>query len=84
MSNEGYGFNWIVPVRAGTTVLLVGGDSRGIGSAGWTQQNVAQGANNTCLDASSPSSTPGSPAGGTYPTSPNGISNGGNKNDRTG
>jgi hypothetical protein len=68
VNGANYGFSWIVPVRAGSTVLLVGGDSRGIGSAGWTQQNVNQEGNNTCLDSSSPSSTPGSPAGGAYPT----------------
>jgi hypothetical protein len=76
VNNEGYGFNWITLVRAGTTVLLVGGDSRGIGSAGWTQQNVNQGGT-TCLNSSSPSSTPGSPAGGAYPTGSNGVGTGG-------
>jgi len=72
VTGEGYGFNWGVPIRESTTLLLIGGDSRGIGTAGWTQQNVQQGengVNNTCLTSTSPSSTPGSPAGGAYPTS---------------
>lgn len=78
--DEGLGFNWTVPVRIGTTVLLVGGDSRGIGSAGSFQQNIQQGVNgpdNSCLSSSSPSSTPGSPAGGAYPTNTNGGGTGG-------
>lgn len=87
MANEGLGFNWTVPVRVGTTVLLAGGDGRGIGSAGSIQQNVQQGEsaiNNTCLDSSSPSSTPGSPAGGAYPTGSNGVGTGGGGNGSNG
>jgi len=60
--------------------MVVGGDGRGVGSAGSIQQNVQQGvngANNTCLSSSSPSSTPGSPAGGAYPTGSNGVGTGG-------
>ncbi|KIM71998.1 hypothetical protein PILCRDRAFT_804429 [Piloderma croceum F 1598] len=83
VKNEGYGFNWIVPVRASTTVLLVGGDNRGIGAAGWTQQNIELG-DNTCLDSSSPSSTPGSPAGGAYPTGSNGAGTGSGGNGGNG
>lgn len=64
-------------VRAGATLVLVGGDNRGIGSAGWIQQNIDQSGNQSCLDASSPSSTAGSPAGGAYPTSSNGVGTGG-------
>lgn len=85
VADEGVGFNWSVPVRLGTTVTLVVGDSRGIGSAGSVQQNVQQGesaVNNTCLNASSPSSTPGSPAGGAYPTGSNGA--GGNNGSGNG
>jgi len=63
------GFNYTVPVRAGTTVLLLGGDSRGIGFGGWEQMVVKQSGIQSCLDSSSPSSTPGSPAGQVYPTS---------------
>ena len=76
MPNYGYGFNCTVPVQAGTTVLLVGGDMRGIGSGGSEQMVVQQSGNRACLDSSSPSSTPGPPAGASptsssnvYPTS---------------
>jgi len=87
VANEGLGFNWSVPVRVGTTVMLVVGDSRGIGSAGSVQQNVQQGESgidNSCLNASSPSSTPGSPAGGAYPTGSNGAGTGGNSGSGNG
>ncbi|KIM86796.1 hypothetical protein PILCRDRAFT_816050 [Piloderma croceum F 1598] len=87
VANEGLGFNWPVPIRVGTTVMLLVGDSRGIGSAGSVQQNVQQGEsaiNNTCLNASSPSSTPGSPAGGAYPTGSNGAGTGGNSGSGSG
>lgn len=73
---EGLGFNWSVPVRVGTTVIIAGGDVRGIGSAGSIIQNVQAGigaVNNSCLNSTSPSSTPGSPAGGQYPTGSNGA-----------
>ncbi|EMD35430.1 hypothetical protein CERSUDRAFT_116197 [Gelatoporia subvermispora B] len=73
---EGLGFNWTVPVRTGTTVLLLGGDDRGIGTAGSGFYIVAQGSN-SCLNTTSPSSTPGSPAGGSYPTTTNGAGTGG-------
>ncbi|KAF7983427.1 hypothetical protein HWV62_21675 [Athelia sp. TMB] len=73
---EGTGFNWSVPVRAGTTVILTGGDNRGIGVSGSITQNVQEGisgTDNSCLNATSPSSTPGTPAGGMYPTGSNGA-----------
>jgi len=69
---KGYGFDWTVPVRVGTTVMILGGDDRGIGTAGSTTLTVQAGiaaVNNTCLNDSSPSSTAGTPAGGSYPTS---------------
>ncbi|OCH85773.1 hypothetical protein OBBRIDRAFT_814944 [Obba rivulosa] len=72
---EGLGFNWTVPVRTGTTVLLLGGDDRGIGTAGSGFYIVSQGSN-SCLNNSSPSSTPGSPAGGSYPTTTSGAGTG--------
>jgi hypothetical protein len=37
---------------------------------------MAYSANNTCLNNNSPSSTPGSPAGGSYPTSTSDTSTG--------
>ena len=79
VSGVGYGFNCIVPVRAGTTILLVGGDGRSIGTGGWEQIDIQQSGNQSCLDSSSPSSTPGSPAGG-YPTSTSSGSAGGGGN----
>ena len=68
---EGTGFDWVPNVRAGTFFLLVGGDNRGNGTGGAFGTTVAAGiqTNNTCLSDSSPSSTPGSPAGGSYATS---------------
>jgi hypothetical protein len=75
--NEGLGFNWTVDVRTGTTFMLMGGDNRGIGSGGSAQYSISGGItgndNGGCLSNSSPSSTPGSPAGGAYPTSTSGA-----------
>lgn len=70
--NEGLGFDWTPSVRQGTTLLLLGGDDRGPGSAGSVVYIVGNGPND-CLNDSSPSSTPGSPAGGSYPTSTSGA-----------
>ena len=79
VNDTGVGFNWTVPIRLGTTVILIAGDNRGIGSGGWIQETVQQGLNDiSCLNSSSPSSTPGSPAGGAYPTSSANVPNGGN------
>ena len=71
MESEGTGFSWLPSIRAGTTLILVGGDNRGNGSAGSTTNLVSAGINNdiSCLSNASPSSTAGNPAGGTYPTS---------------
>jgi hypothetical protein len=69
-SNTGTGFNWTVDITGGTNVLLIGNDERGIGSGGSVLFTVAYWVNNSCLDSNSPSSTAGSPAGGSYPTSP--------------
>lgn len=73
---QGLGFSWSPSVRAGTTLLLLGGDNRGPGTAGSNVFIVGQG-DNSCLNDQSPSSTPGSPAGGSYPTSTSGASIGG-------
>ena len=74
VSQQGTGFSWTPSVRGGTTLMLVGGDDRGAGSAGSVLNTVSFGVstNNTCLDNNSPSSTPGSPAGGSYATSTDG------------
>lgn len=75
----GTGFSWTPSVRSGTTLIIVGGDNRGTGTAGSILITVSSGAtsNNTCLSDSSPSSTAGNPAGGTYPTSVTGAGTGG-------
>ena len=71
VQSEGTGFSWTPSIRAGTTLILVGGDNRGNGSAGSTTNLISSGINNdiSCLSDSSPSSTAGNPAGGSYPTS---------------
>ena len=70
MASEGTGFTWQPSLRGGTTIILVGGDNRGNGSAGSTTNLVSSGVENdiSCLSDTSPSSTAGSPAGGAYPT----------------
>lgn len=73
---EGIGFTWTPSVRAGTTVILLGGDNRGPGTGGSSTYIVNFG-DNSCLNDQSPSSTPGSPAGGSYPTSTSGAGTGG-------
>ncbi|KAH9836401.1 uncharacterized protein C8Q71DRAFT_762417 [Rhodofomes roseus] len=77
VAEQGYGFTWTPSVRIGTTVLLVGGDNRGAGTGGSGLYIVSQGPSQDCLNTNSPSSTPGSPAGGSYPTSTNGAGTGG-------
>ncbi|KAG6830374.1 hypothetical protein H0H92_001011 [Tricholoma furcatifolium] len=71
VDSEGTGFSWTPSLRGGTTLIIVGGDSRGNGTAGSSLNTVSSGPYNigTCLNNASPSSTPGSPAGGTYATS---------------
>ena len=69
-ANEGTGFDWIPPIRGGTTLMIGAGDNRGLGSGGSVTYIVSSGnSNSTCLNSDSPSSTAGSPAGGSYPTS---------------
>ncbi|KAI1788637.1 hypothetical protein LXA43DRAFT_629738 [Ganoderma leucocontextum] len=67
----GVGFNWTPDVRISTTFVLVGGDDRGLGVAGSNLFTIQQGST-SCLNGTSPSSTAGSPAGGSYPTSTDG------------
>ncbi|KAI0760160.1 hypothetical protein C8Q74DRAFT_205963 [Fomes fomentarius] len=71
-SGLGVGFTWTPSVRIGTTLLLIAGDQRGLGSAGSNSYTLQQGNSQSCLNETSPSSTPGSPAGGSYPTSTDG------------
>ncbi|KDR84275.1 hypothetical protein GALMADRAFT_205972 [Galerina marginata CBS 339.88] len=70
VASQGTGFTWKPSLRGGTTLIIVGGDNRGNGTAGSSLNVVSSGFNNdgSCLSDSSPSSTPGSPAGGSYPT----------------
>lgn len=74
VANEGTGFNWTASVRAGTTLILVAGDGRGRGTGGSGLYNVAAGLypDSSCLSNTSPSSTAGPPAGGSYPTDASG------------
>ncbi|KAI5119880.1 hypothetical protein M0805_008551 [Coniferiporia weirii] len=77
-TNEGVGFNWIPPVRGGTTLMVGAGDNRGLGAGGSVTYIVSAGNEVTsCLDSTSPSSTAGSPAGGSYPTTTSEAENGG-------
>ncbi|KAH9899276.1 hypothetical protein C8Q73DRAFT_663041 [Cubamyces lactineus] len=69
---QGTGFSWSPPVRVGTVLLLVGGDDRGFGTGGSNTYTMQDGNVYSCLNNTSPSSTPGSPAGGSYPTSTDG------------
>jgi hypothetical protein len=54
---------WDVNVRAGTNVSLFAGDSRGITAGGYVGPFLVNGTDTSCINDSSPSSTPGSPAG---------------------
>ncbi|KII87601.1 hypothetical protein PLICRDRAFT_111857 [Plicaturopsis crispa FD-325 SS-3] len=84
--SQGTGFSWTPAVRGGTTLLIVGGDNRGEGSAGSVLFSVSSGTSNdnSCLNSNSPSSTPGSPAGGSYPTSSSGAGTGGGNSNSGG
>ncbi|KAF8637845.1 hypothetical protein AX17_002471 [Amanita inopinata Kibby_2008] len=77
--SQGTGFSWTPPLRGGTTLVIVGGDNRGNGTAGSSLNVVSTGFQNdgSCLSNASPSSTPGSPAGGSYPTGSSGTTGGG-------
>lgn len=79
VQSKGTGFSWVPNIRGGTTLLLVGGDDRGSGSAGSSLYTVGGGTSNdnSCLNEDSPSSTPGTPAGGAYATSTSGAGTGG-------
>jgi hypothetical protein len=69
-NNEtGIGFPWTINIPGGTTILFVGSDDRGMGTGGSAQRTILDSQDTSCLDSSSPSSTAGSPAGGSYATS---------------
>jgi hypothetical protein len=75
-NDTGTGFEWTVDITGGTNVLLVGGDARGLGSGGSAPFTISYSGNTSCINSTSPSSTAGSPAGGTYPTSTSSGSSG--------
>lgn len=79
VANEGVGFNWTANIRSGTTLMLGAGDNRGIGAGGSETYIVSNGLfpNSSCLNDEAPSSTAGSPAGGSYATSTSGAGTGG-------
>ena len=68
-NQTGTGFNWTVDVAGGIDVLLIGNDDSGIAAGGHVEYTTANSVNSSCLNNNSPSSTAGSPAGGSYPTS---------------
>ena len=66
--SEGTGFSWTASIIGGTTLMVVAGDNRGMGSGGYATFTVNLNSDGSCLNNLSPSSTPGAPAG-TYSTS---------------
>lgn len=68
ISQEGRGFSWVPPIRAGTIFSIVGGDLRGMGTAGSTVRIVQYDEDSSCLGDTSPSSTVGRPVGWIQPT----------------
>ena len=85
VQEQGLGFNWTPNIRGGTTLIVGAGDDRGLGAGGSVTYIVSTGnGNTTCLDTSSPSSTAGSPAGGSYPTSTSEASDGGDDSSNAG
>ncbi|EIM81870.1 uncharacterized protein STEHIDRAFT_65323, partial [Stereum hirsutum FP-91666 SS1] len=65
------GFNWTVPVKAGTDLLLVSGDQHETGAGGYVDYKVASPSDptNTACFSFMPSATAGTPAGGNLPKS---------------
>ena len=78
----GTGFTWAPNIRGGTSMIVVAGDDRGIGKGGSASYIVNYSNDQSCISNDSPSSTPGTPAGGSYPTNTDGsLVGGGNAND---
>ncbi|KAF8342631.1 uncharacterized protein EI90DRAFT_3190007 [Cantharellus anzutake] len=75
--NDNSFFNWTVNARAGTTVELIAGDSRGPGTGGSTTFLQIGDGPNSCINDLSPSSTAGSPAGGITATPSSSATTGG-------
>ncbi|KIK57762.1 hypothetical protein GYMLUDRAFT_75370 [Collybiopsis luxurians FD-317 M1] len=78
-TDTGTGFSWTPNIREGTTLHIVGNDDKGNGTGGSSRLTVGNNLqnDNSCLNQNSPSSTAGSPAGGSYPTDTSGDSTGG-------
>jgi len=78
-TDMGTGFQWTPAVRAGATLIVVAGDDRGLGTGGSGLYSVSAGLypNSSCITNTSPSSTAGPPAGGSYPTNASGGMTGG-------
>ncbi len=64
--SEGQGFSWVPPIRAGTIFSIIGGDARGIATAGSIILVVQYKDDNSCLGDTSPTSTVGTPVGATF------------------
>ena len=86
VASEGVGFNWTANIRGGTTLVIGAGDGRGLNSGGSDTYIVSSGLNpdSSCLNSEAPSSTPGSPAGGSYPTGTNAASSGSHSSSKAG
>lgn len=84
-SGMGTGFQWTPTVRPGTTLMVVSGDARGLGTGGSDLYTVSAGLNpnSSCLTNTSPSSTAGPPAGGAYPTNASGGMTSGSSGSRS-
>ena len=80
VTDQGTGFNWTPAVRTGTTLIVVAGDDRGLGTGGSGLYTVSAGLypNSSCISNNAPSSTAGPPAGGSYPTNASGGTTSGN------
>jgi hypothetical protein len=59
----GTSYTWNTDVRAGSSVMLVAGDSQGRGTGGSSDLLTVQNGDAGCINSLSPSSTLGSPAG---------------------
>ncbi len=76
VAEQGTGYSWSPSIRTGTTVVIIAGDNRGLGSGCSSTYFINPSDDTSCLNSTSPSSTAGSPAGGSYPTSTSGAGTG--------
>jgi hypothetical protein len=75
----GTGFSWTPDIRSGTTLHIIANDDRGNGTGGSSRNTVLDSLqqDSSCLNNSSPSTTPGPVAGGSLPDGSGGGSSGG-------